>query len=85
MCCATVRDMTVSDPSLPCAQFTCPHVKWCTEVDAIDHIGLSYPPAYNGHIPALVFWFRPTQLPISLKDNPQSRWATILPLSNSDT
>ncbi|GFV35243.1 hypothetical protein TNCV_620391 [Trichonephila clavipes] len=26
---------------------------WSTEVDAIDHVGLSYPPAFNGHISAL--------------------------------
>ncbi|GFT78554.1 hypothetical protein TNCV_4491471 [Trichonephila clavipes] len=26
---------------------------WCTEVDAIDHVGPSYPPATNGHISAL--------------------------------
>ncbi|GFX98640.1 hypothetical protein TNCV_1502181 [Trichonephila clavipes] len=27
--------MGLSDPSLPCAEFVCPHVKWCTEVDAM--------------------------------------------------
>ncbi|GFW23615.1 hypothetical protein TNCV_4091581 [Trichonephila clavipes] len=43
----------MSDPSLPCAQFACPHVKWCTEVDAIDYVGPSYPPISNGHISAL--------------------------------
>ncbi|GFX98635.1 hypothetical protein TNCV_1502131 [Trichonephila clavipes] len=45
--------MGLSDPSLPCAQFFCPHVKWCTEVYAIDYVGPSYPPASNGHIFAL--------------------------------
>ncbi|GFX35167.1 hypothetical protein TNCV_2331071 [Trichonephila clavipes] len=45
--------MRLGDPSLPCAQFSCPHVKWCTEVDVINHVGLSYPPASNGHISAL--------------------------------
>ncbi|GFV01445.1 uncharacterized protein TNCV_2960391 [Trichonephila clavipes] len=32
----------MSDPSLKCAQFACPHVKWCTEMDVIDHVGPSY-------------------------------------------
>ncbi|GFV19071.1 hypothetical protein TNCV_3222901 [Trichonephila clavipes] len=41
------------DPSLPCAQFACPHVKWCSERDAIDHVGPSYPPASNDPISAL--------------------------------
>ncbi|GFS87432.1 hypothetical protein TNCV_207511 [Trichonephila clavipes] len=45
--------MWLSDPSLQCAQFTCPHVKWCTEVDVIDHVGPSHPPASNSHISAL--------------------------------
>ncbi|GFW65845.1 hypothetical protein TNCV_586711 [Trichonephila clavipes] len=45
--------MGLSDPSLPCAQFACLHVKWCPEVDAIDHVGPSYPPASNGPISAL--------------------------------
>ncbi|GFV67198.1 hypothetical protein TNCV_3669531 [Trichonephila clavipes] len=31
--------MWLSDLSPPCAQFSCPHVKWCTGVDAIDHVG----------------------------------------------
>ncbi|GFX44709.1 hypothetical protein TNCV_2427931 [Trichonephila clavipes] len=53
MCCATVRDVFLSNPSLPCAQFTCPHVMWCTQVDAIVHVGPSYPPASNGPISAL--------------------------------
>ncbi|GFW71681.1 hypothetical protein TNCV_2548921 [Trichonephila clavipes] len=45
--CAVLRlMMRLSDPSLPCAQFACSHVKWCTEVDAIH-------PASNGHISAL--------------------------------
>ncbi|GFU14098.1 hypothetical protein TNCV_2536471 [Trichonephila clavipes] len=34
----------MNDPSLPRARSACPHVKWCTEVDAIDHVGSSYPP-----------------------------------------
>ncbi|GFV58262.1 hypothetical protein TNCV_4614661 [Trichonephila clavipes] len=45
--------MCLSDPSLPCTQFACPHVKWCTEVDAFDHVGASYPSASNGHISSL--------------------------------
>ncbi|GFT28477.1 hypothetical protein TNCV_428901 [Trichonephila clavipes] len=52
--CAVLRFvMQLSDPSLPCAQFACPHVKWCTEVDTIDHVGPSYLPASNGHISTL--------------------------------
>ncbi|GFW27807.1 hypothetical protein TNCV_766881 [Trichonephila clavipes] len=52
--CAVLRCvMLLSDPSLPCTQFAFPHVKWCTEVDAIDHVGPSYPPASNSHISAL--------------------------------
>ncbi|GFX39143.1 hypothetical protein TNCV_359571 [Trichonephila clavipes] len=52
--CAMLRFvMRLSDPSLPCAQFACPHVKRCSEVDKIDRVGLSYPPASNGHISAL--------------------------------
>ncbi|GFW96626.1 hypothetical protein TNCV_2846831 [Trichonephila clavipes] len=47
MCCATVRDVTERSVT-PCAQFACPLVKWCTEVDAIVHVGPSYPPASNG-------------------------------------
>ncbi|GFT06525.1 hypothetical protein TNCV_3356461 [Trichonephila clavipes] len=43
----------LSDPSLTCAQFACPPVMWCTEVDAIDRVGPSYPPASNGHISTL--------------------------------
>ncbi|GFX73796.1 hypothetical protein TNCV_4291121 [Trichonephila clavipes] len=46
-------EMRLSDLSLPCAQFAYPHVKWCTEVDAIDHVNPSYPPASNCHIYAL--------------------------------
>ncbi|GFT47097.1 uncharacterized protein TNCV_3747481 [Trichonephila clavipes] len=44
-------------------------------------------PSYiqRSHIRITVVWFHPTRLPISIKDNPQSRQATILPLSNSDT
>ncbi|GFW63931.1 hypothetical protein TNCV_706371 [Trichonephila clavipes] len=45
--------MSLSDPSLPCTQFVCTHLKWCTEVDAIDYVGSSYPYASNGHISAL--------------------------------
>ncbi|GFV22739.1 hypothetical protein TNCV_1489961 [Trichonephila clavipes] len=45
--------MGLSDPSLPGTQFACPHVKWGTEVDAIDHVGPSYPPASNSNISAL--------------------------------
>ncbi|GFW48106.1 hypothetical protein TNCV_3076461 [Trichonephila clavipes] len=52
--CAVLRFvMLLSDPSLPCSQFACPPVKWCTEVDVIDHVGSSYPPASNGHVSAL--------------------------------
>ncbi|GFX39562.1 hypothetical protein TNCV_2103081 [Trichonephila clavipes] len=52
--CAVLRFvMSLSDPSLACAQFACPHVKWCIKVDAIDHVGPSYPPASNGHISVL--------------------------------
>ncbi|GFW57995.1 hypothetical protein TNCV_2741411 [Trichonephila clavipes] len=52
--CAVLRFvMRLSDPSLPCAQFACPHVKWCTEVEAIKHLGPSYTPASNGYISAL--------------------------------
>ncbi|GFU27766.1 hypothetical protein TNCV_218341 [Trichonephila clavipes] len=52
--CAVLRFvMLLSDPSLPCSQFACPPVKWCTEVDVIDHVGPSYPPASNGHVSAL--------------------------------
>ncbi|GFX10512.1 hypothetical protein TNCV_2583341 [Trichonephila clavipes] len=52
--CAVLRFlMWLSDPSLPCAQFTCPHMKWFTEVNAIDYVGPTYPPASNGHISAL--------------------------------
>ncbi|GFW21361.1 hypothetical protein TNCV_1531861 [Trichonephila clavipes] len=45
--------MCLSDPSLPGAQFACPHMKWCTELDAIDNVSPLYPPASNGHISAL--------------------------------
>ena len=52
--CAVLWFVTwLNDPSPPCAQFTCHHVKWCTEVDAIEHVGLSYPPASNDQISAL--------------------------------
>ncbi|GFX39414.1 transposable element Tcb2 transposase [Trichonephila clavipes] len=64
--------MRLSDPSLSCAQFACPHVKWCTKVDVIDHVGPSYPAVSNVHISALQL-FGPTRLLISLKDNPQPR------------
>ncbi|GFW02420.1 hypothetical protein TNCV_1733351 [Trichonephila clavipes] len=45
--------MRLNHPSLTCAQFACPHETWCTEVDAIDHVGPSYPPASNCNISAL--------------------------------
>ncbi|GFV71216.1 uncharacterized protein TNCV_2429631 [Trichonephila clavipes] len=45
--------MWQSDPSQPCAQFACPHIKWCTEVHAIDHVGPLYPSASNGYISTL--------------------------------
>ena len=45
--------MWLSDPSLPYAQYACHHVQWCTEVDAIEHVGPSYPLASNDHISAL--------------------------------
>ncbi|GFY25958.1 hypothetical protein TNCV_1917081 [Trichonephila clavipes] len=52
--CAVLRfEMRLSYPSPPCAQFACPHVKWCTKVDAIDLVGSSSPPTSNGHISAL--------------------------------
>ncbi|GFV37419.1 hypothetical protein TNCV_3174531 [Trichonephila clavipes] len=52
--CAVLRFvMRLSNPSLLCVQFACPHVKWFTEVDASDHVSLSYPPASYGHISAL--------------------------------
>ncbi|GFV69296.1 hypothetical protein TNCV_1937761 [Trichonephila clavipes] len=35
--------MRLSNPSLACAQFARRHVKWCSEVDAIDHVNPSYP------------------------------------------
>ncbi|GFY12881.1 hypothetical protein TNCV_3074411 [Trichonephila clavipes] len=48
----------IVDKPLSCKQrrmacAACPHVMWCTEVDAIDHIGPSLPPLSNGHISAL--------------------------------
>ncbi|GFW20095.1 hypothetical protein TNCV_2320361 [Trichonephila clavipes] len=52
MFCAIVRDVT--EKSVTAMRTICyPPVKWCTEVDAIDHVGPSYPPASNGHISAL--------------------------------
>ncbi|GFW81578.1 hypothetical protein TNCV_2882551 [Trichonephila clavipes] len=47
MCCATVRD--VAERSVTAMRTIC---LWCTGVDAIDHVGPSYPPASNGHISA---------------------------------
>ncbi|GFT28506.1 transposable element Tcb1 transposase [Trichonephila clavipes] len=40
-------------------------------MDAIDHIGPSYPPASNGV--TYPYYSSPTRLPIFLKDNPQYR------------
>ncbi|GFU90192.1 uncharacterized protein TNCV_3873961 [Trichonephila clavipes] len=54
MCFATVHDVTERFVT-PCAQFACPQVKWCTEEDAINHVGPLYPAASNASstIPAL--------------------------------
>ncbi|GFV79879.1 hypothetical protein TNCV_1727041 [Trichonephila clavipes] len=52
-CSVSLFVMRLSDPSQSCAQFVFSHVKWCPEVDAIDHVGPSYPPASNGHISVL--------------------------------
>ncbi|GFX96417.1 putative pao retrotransposon peptidase superfamily [Trichonephila clavipes] len=49
---AMVRDVTERSVTAM-RTFACPRVKWCTEVDAIDHVGSSYPPAFNGSISAL--------------------------------
>ncbi|GFW44684.1 hypothetical protein TNCV_4482291 [Trichonephila clavipes] len=54
MCCSTVPDVTERSVTAMC-QFACPHVKWCTEMDTIDHVGPSYPLAFNGHISTLQF------------------------------
>ncbi|GFV07049.1 hypothetical protein TNCV_1850531 [Trichonephila clavipes] len=61
------RSVTAHAYSLPVL------VKWCTEVDAIDNVGPSYPPASNGHISILLLFDFVQRLPIFLKDNPQSR------------
>ncbi|GFY10777.1 hypothetical protein TNCV_1123001 [Trichonephila clavipes] len=45
--------MCLNDPSVQCVQFASPYLKWYTEVDAIDHVSRSYPPASNGHISTL--------------------------------
>ncbi|GFU70223.1 hypothetical protein TNCV_5058151 [Trichonephila clavipes] len=52
MCRATVRDVT--EAIHHCHDTIClSPVKWCTELNAIDHVGPSYPPAFNGYISAL--------------------------------
>ncbi|GFX18726.1 hypothetical protein TNCV_3018841 [Trichonephila clavipes] len=52
--CAVLRFMLwLSDLSLPCAQFSCLHVKWCTEVDDINRVAPLYPPAPNVNISVL--------------------------------
>ncbi|GFV98264.1 hypothetical protein TNCV_704711 [Trichonephila clavipes] len=53
--CSVLRFMIrISDPSLPCAQFACLHVKWCTEVDAIDRRTLLHPTVTYPHYSCLV-------------------------------
>ncbi|GFU90043.1 hypothetical protein TNCV_2439301 [Trichonephila clavipes] len=84
MCCAMVRDVTERSVTAM-RTFECPHVKWCTEVDVMDHVGPSYPPASNGHISSLQLFGFVQHDYRSLKDNPLSRYAPILPLSNSNT
>ncbi|GFY12955.1 hypothetical protein TNCV_665211 [Trichonephila clavipes] len=49
MCCAMVRYVTERSVT---AMRTI-YVKWFTEVDAIDHVGPSYPPASSSHISSL--------------------------------
>ncbi|GFV24949.1 hypothetical protein TNCV_884151 [Trichonephila clavipes] len=72
MCFATVRDVTERSVTAM-RTICCPHVKWCIERDAIDHVGPSYPPASNGYVSALqLFGFVQHDYRF-LKDNPQSR------------
>ncbi|GFV67633.1 hypothetical protein TNCV_4623131 [Trichonephila clavipes] len=48
MFCAMIHDVTA--PSVTAMLTIClPHVKWCTKVDAIDHVSPSYPPESNVH------------------------------------
>ncbi|GFS66567.1 hypothetical protein TNCV_3857561 [Trichonephila clavipes] len=42
-----VPSQGLRDPSLPCAQSTCHHGQWCTEVGVIRPFGPSFPPASN--------------------------------------
>ncbi|GFU41010.1 hypothetical protein TNCV_4645831 [Trichonephila clavipes] len=52
MCCTTIRDVT--ERSVTAMRTIClSSRKVVTEVDAIDYVGPSYPPASNGHISAL--------------------------------
>ncbi|GFX93767.1 hypothetical protein TNCV_1589431 [Trichonephila clavipes] len=52
MCCATVRDVT--ERSVTAMRTICLSSR---EVDAMDYIGPSYPPASIGHISAIQFGF----------------------------
>ncbi|GFV29851.1 hypothetical protein TNCV_2083161 [Trichonephila clavipes] len=63
--------MRLSDPVTAMHNiFLSTHMKWCTEVNAIDHGGPSYPPASISHLARItVVWFRQHDYPDFLKVN----------------
>ncbi|GFT75502.1 uncharacterized protein TNCV_4833011 [Trichonephila clavipes] len=72
MCCATVRDVTERS-------VTAIHTICLTSREVVHSGGCDRPRWSNvptgisrSYICITVVWFRPTRLPISLKDNPQS-------------
>ncbi|GFT69652.1 uncharacterized protein TNCV_1298611 [Trichonephila clavipes] len=85
MCCATVRDVTerfvTTMRTIYLSSREVVHWGGCDR----PHRSIVPSCIQRLHICITVAWFRPTRPPISLKDNPQSRKATFLPLSNSDT
>ncbi|GFV09304.1 hypothetical protein TNCV_565511 [Trichonephila clavipes] len=76
--------MWLRDPSLSCAQSACHHGQWCNQVSAIGlpSVRRFSPVCSDGRSTSQLLGF--IQVLISLKDNLQALWATILPLSNSE-
>ncbi|GFU09048.1 uncharacterized protein TNCV_1319101 [Trichonephila clavipes] len=72
MCCAMVRD--VNERSVTAMRTVCLFSRKVVHRGGCDRPRRSIVPSciQRSHIRITVVWFRPTRLPISLKDNPQS-------------
>ncbi|GFV18862.1 uncharacterized protein TNCV_4757491 [Trichonephila clavipes] len=76
MCCSTVRDVTEQSVTVMCT--ICLSSREVVHLGGCDRPRRSVVPRIQRlHIRITVVWFRPTRLPIFLKDNPQSRGRTV--------